>query len=86
MFANRRSTDDDGNILYQVVEEAIGNLLTQAGQMANVRIVFKSETGHQKGFGFHEFTDEGGEQNTSNSLCGTDFNGYSLRMDFVSRN
>ncbi|VDP50008.1 unnamed protein product [Heligmosomoides polygyrus] len=75
-----------GNIPYETTEGTIGNLLSQAGQVINVRIVSDRETGCPKCFAFCEFADEASSQNAVNMPIGADFNGRSLRFNSAGKN
>lgn len=62
-----------GNLAYSTTQEAVRELFTQAGDVADVALITDRETGRPKGFGFVEMATEEGAQEAIRR-----FNGFTL--------
>jgi RNA recognition motif-containing protein len=62
-----------GNLSYNVTEEQVRELFSQAGEVDSVALITDRETGRAKGFGFVEMNTEEGSQEAIRR-----FNGYTL--------
>src|SRR5215467_13955134 len=62
-----------GNLAYSTSQEAVRELFSQAGDVADVSLITDRETGRPKGFGFVEMATEEGAQEAIKR-----FNGYTL--------
>lgn len=62
-----------GNLSYNVTEEQVRELFSQAGEVDSVALITDRETGRAKGFGFVEMNTEEGSKEAIRR-----FNGYTL--------
>ena len=62
-----------GNLAYTTTQEAVRELFTQAGDVAEVALITDRDTGRPKGFGFVEMATEEGAQEAIRR-----FNGFTL--------
>lgn len=62
-----------GNLAYSTTQEAVRELFTQAGDVADVALITDRDTGRPKGFGFVEMATEEGAQEAIRR-----FNGFTL--------
>ncbi|KAL8794694.1 MAG: hypothetical protein Q9195_002769 [Heterodermia aff. obscurata] len=60
----------------------IVDILTSAGQVNSFRLVYDSDTGRSKGYGFAEFTDPDAAASAVRNLSGHEILGRELRVDF----
>uniref|UniRef100_A0A0N5A4W8 RRM domain-containing protein n=1 Tax=Parastrongyloides trichosuri TaxID=131310 RepID=A0A0N5A4W8_PARTI len=74
-----------GNIPYSASENDIGRYFSTVGNVINVRFVYDRETRRPKGFGFCDFSDQGGAQAAVQNLNGADFNGRALRVNYANK-
>uniref|UniRef100_A0AC34QN39 RRM domain-containing protein n=1 Tax=Panagrolaimus sp. JU765 TaxID=591449 RepID=A0AC34QN39_9BILA len=74
-----------GNLPYSTQSNELGQLMSSAGMVTNVRLVYDRQTNRPKGFGFCEFADQAGAQNAVNNLNGTEFNGRTLRVNWANK-
>uniref|UniRef100_A0A915E9E8 RRM domain-containing protein n=2 Tax=Ditylenchus dipsaci TaxID=166011 RepID=A0A915E9E8_9BILA len=70
-----------GNISYEISEEQLRSVFSQAGQVVHFRLVHDRETGRPKGFGFCEFADVQTAEAAQRNLNGFELNGRPLRVD-----
>jgi len=70
-----------GNISYDVREEQVKQILSQAGQVVHFRLVHDRDTGRPKGFGFCEFSDIQSVDLAIRNINGYELNGRALRVD-----
>ncbi|KAL9047014.1 MAG: hypothetical protein Q9214_000300 [Letrouitia sp. 1 TL-2023] len=71
-----------GNIPYNLTEEQIVEICSSVGQVLNFRLVYDSETGRPKGFGFAEFADTDAAASAVRNLNGYQIMGRELRVDY----
>ncbi|MCJ1233373.1 hypothetical protein MMC14_001329 [Varicellaria rhodocarpa] len=71
-----------GNIPYGLTEEEIIRICTSAGQVQSFRLVYDSDTGRPKGFGFAEFADTDAAASAVRNLNKYQIMGRELRVDF----
>lgn len=57
-----------GNMNYRVVEDDLGNLFAQFGNVLSVNIITDRETMRSKGFGFVEMEDQAGADEAVKNL------------------
>ena len=62
-----------GNLAYSTTQEAVRELFSQAGDVADVALITDRDTGRPKGFGFVEMATEEGAQEAIRR-----FNGFTL--------
>ncbi|MBI1282107.1 MAG: RNA-binding protein [Anaerolineaceae bacterium] len=62
-----------GNLAYSTSQEAVRELFSQAGDVADVALITDRDTGRPKGFGFVEMATEEGAQEAIRR-----FNGFTL--------
>ena len=67
-----------GNLLYEVTEDNLRDLFSQAGEVAAVQVIRFADTGRSKGFGFVEMIDEESAQKAVETLHDQDFMGRKL--------
>ncbi|CEG39197.1 cleavage stimulation factor 64-kda subunit [Plasmopara halstedii] len=72
-----------GNIPYDVTEEMLKEIFSEAGSVINFRLVTDRETGKPKGYGFCEYADGATALSAMRNLNGYDINGRNLRVDFA---
>ncbi|KAI4153964.1 MAG: hypothetical protein LQ340_001970 [Diploschistes diacapsis] len=71
-----------GNIPYGLTEEAITQICGAVGQVINFRLVYDSDTGRPKGFGFAEFSDADAAASAVRNLDKYQIQGRELRVDY----
>lgn len=71
-----------GNIPYNLAEEQILSIFSSVGQIQSFRMVFDSENGRPKGFGFLEFADTDAAASAVRNLNNYEIMGRELRVDF----
>lgn len=59
-----------GNLAYNVTEEELGNIFSEAGNVKSVLIITDRETGRSKGFGFVEMETDAEAQSAINMFHG----------------
>ncbi|KAI9835973.1 MAG: hypothetical protein M1837_003563 [Sclerophora amabilis] len=69
-----------GNIPYGLTEEQIIHILGQVGQVLNFRLIYDTETGRPKGFGFAEYADSDSAASAVRNLHGYETMGRELRV------
>lgn len=69
-----------GNLPFTTNEDDLRELFGQFGEVMNVALINDRETGRPRGFGFVEM-DENGAGQALETLDGTDFGGWSLRVN-----
>ncbi|CAH0479156.1 unnamed protein product [Peronospora belbahrii] len=72
-----------GNIPYDVTEEMLKEIFSEAGSVVNFRLVTDRETGKPKGYGFCEYADGATALSAMRNLNGYEINGRNLRVDFA---
>ncbi|OQR95313.1 hypothetical protein ACHHYP_00110 [Achlya hypogyna] len=72
-----------GNIPYDVTEEMLREIFSEAGPVVNFRLVTDRETGKPKGYGFCEYNDGATALSAMRNLNGHEINGRNLRVDFA---
>ena len=70
-----------GNLSYGVTENDLGNVFSQYGEIASVKIITEKGTGRSKGFGFVEMNDDGQANTAIESLNGFELGGRKLRVN-----
>ncbi|TQV99763.1 hypothetical protein V2A60_005204 [Cordyceps javanica] len=71
-----------GNIPYGLSEEQITDIFSDAGKVERFRLVYDSETGRPKGFGFAEYPDTDSASSAVRNLNDYEIMGRKLRVDF----
>lgn len=69
-----------GNLAYQVTEEELQNLFTQAGEVVSATIVTDRQTGRKRGFGFVEMKDQAAAEEAIKALNGYDLQGRQIAV------
>ncbi|KAI9754058.1 MAG: hypothetical protein M4579_004878 [Chaenotheca gracillima] len=69
-----------GNIPYGLSEEQIIQILGQVGQVLSFRLIYDTETGRPKGFGFAEYADSDSAASAVRNLHGHEVQGRELRV------
>ncbi|OQR95383.1 hypothetical protein THRCLA_07918 [Thraustotheca clavata] len=72
-----------GNIPYDVTEDMLREIFSEAGPVLNFRLVTDRETGKPKGYGFCEYGDGATALSAMRNLNGYEINGRNLRVDFA---
>ncbi|KAG7391104.1 Cleavage stimulation factor subunit 2 [Phytophthora pseudosyringae] len=72
-----------GNIPYDVTEDMLKEIFSEAGSVVNFRLVTDRETGKPKGYGFCEYADGATALSAMRNLNGYEINGRNLRVDFA---
>ncbi|NMB84355.1 RNA-binding protein [Candidatus Roizmanbacteria bacterium] len=67
-----------GNLLYEVTDEDLKDLFSQAGNVVSAAIIRFHDTGRSKGFGFVEMETEEGAQKAIETLNEKDFKGRKM--------
>ncbi len=67
-----------GNLLYELTDEDLKQLFSQAGDVASAQIIRYHDSGRSKGFGFVEMADEEGAQKAIDTFNGQDHQGRKL--------
>ncbi len=67
-----------GNLLYEVTEDQLRDLFSQAGEVTAVQVIRFADSGRSKGFGFVEMGDEESAQKAIEMFHDQDFNGRKL--------
>jgi len=70
-----------GNLSYRTVEDGLGDLFAQYGQVNSVKIIFDRETNRSKGFGFIEMEDDEAAEAAISELNNSEFEGRNLRVN-----
>ncbi|QPC74846.1 hypothetical protein HYE68_005598 [Fusarium pseudograminearum] len=71
-----------GNIPYGLTEEQITEIFSSAGKVERFRLVYDSETGRPKGFGFADYPDTDSASSAVRNLNDHEIMGRKLRVDF----
>ncbi|GAB0138020.1 hypothetical protein EsDP_00006267 [Epichloe bromicola] len=71
-----------GNIPYGLSEEQITEIFGRAGKVERFRLVYDSETGRPKGFGFADYPDTDSAASAVRNLNDFEVMGRKLRVDF----
>ncbi|KOS19243.1 Cleavage stimulation factor subunit 2 [Escovopsis weberi] len=71
-----------GNIPYGLTEEQITEIFSSAGKVERFRLVYDSETGRPKGFGFADYPDTDSASSAVRNLNEYEIMGRKLRVDF----
>ncbi|KAL7909338.1 hinge domain of cleavage stimulation factor subunit 2 domain-containing protein [Trichoderma velutinum] len=71
-----------GNIPYGLSEEQITDIFSSAGKVERFRLVYDSETGRPKGFGFADYPDTDSASSAVRNLNEYEIMGRKLRVDF----
>ncbi|GAO19857.1 hypothetical protein UVI_02048970 [Ustilaginoidea virens] len=71
-----------GNIPYGLSEEQITEIFSRAGKVERFRLVYDSETGRPKGFGFADYPDTDSASSAVRNLNDFEVMGRKLRVDF----
>ncbi|PWI74274.1 RNA recognition motif containing protein [Purpureocillium lilacinum] len=71
-----------GNIPYGLSEEQITDIFSSAGKVERFRLVYDSETGRPKGFGFADYPDTDSAASAVRNLNDYEIMGRKLRVDF----
>jgi cleavage stimulation factor subunit 2 len=71
-----------GNIPYGLSEEQITDIFSSAGKVERFRLVYDSETGKPKGFGFADYPDTDSASSAVRNLNDYEIMGRKLRVDF----
>ncbi|PHH67167.1 hypothetical protein CDD81_2936 [Ophiocordyceps australis] len=71
-----------GNIPYGLSEEQITDIFSSAGKVERFRLVYDSETGRPKGFGFADYPDTDSASSAVRNLNDFEIMGRKLRVDF----
>jgi cleavage stimulation factor subunit 2 len=71
-----------GNIPYGLSEEQITDIFSSAGKVEKFRLVYDSETGRPKGFGFADYPDTDSAASAVRNLNDYEIMGRKLRVDF----
>ena len=69
------------NIPYDVSEEQLANVFSEAGPVQSVDIKFDNATGRSKGYGFVQFADENAALSAVRNLKDVQVNGRNLRVE-----
>nr|CCA24085.1 conserved hypothetical protein [Albugo laibachii Nc14] len=72
-----------GNIPYDVTEEMLREIFSEAGAVMNFRLVTDRDSGKPKGYGFCEYADGATALSAMRNLNGYEINGRNLRVDFA---
>ncbi|RLN62710.1 hypothetical protein BBP00_00004600 [Phytophthora kernoviae] len=88
MYKSRASSAKErsvfvGNIPYDVTEDMLKEIFSEAGSVMNFRLVTDRETGKPKGYGFCEYADGATALSAMRNLNGYEINGRNLRVDFA---
>lgn len=67
-----------GNLLYEVSDDQLKNLFSQAGNVVSASVIRFRDTGRSKGFGFVEMATEEEAQKAIDTLNGQDNQGRKL--------
>lgn len=70
-----------GNISYDTTEEKLKEVFSQVGNVVSFRLLYDSNTGRAKGYGFCEYEDKETAMSARRNLNGTIVNGRPLRVD-----
>ncbi|XP_057368181.1 cleavage stimulation factor subunit 2-like isoform X1 [Daphnia carinata] len=70
-----------GNIPYDVTEEKLKDIFSEAGPVVSFKIVYDRETGKPKGYGFCEYRDQETALCAMRNLNGYEIAGRTLRVD-----
>ncbi|KYK56865.1 RNA recognition motif containing protein [Drechmeria coniospora] len=71
-----------GNIPYGLSEEQITDIFSSAGKVERFRLVYDSESGRPKGFGFADYPDTDSAASAVRNLNDYEIMGRKLRVDF----
>ncbi len=67
-----------GNLTYEVTDEELKEVFTQAGNVVSAAIIKFRDSGRSKGFGFVEMEDEAGAQKAIDTFNGQDYKGRKM--------
>ncbi len=67
-----------GNLLYEVTDDELNQLFSQAGVVASAQVIRYQDTGRSKGFGFVEMSTEEEAQKAIDMFNGQDHKGRKL--------
>jgi RNA recognition motif-containing protein len=70
-----------GNLSYNTTEDSLRNLFSNFGSVASAKIVYDSETGNSKGFGFIEMSTDEEANAAITGTNGREFEGRQLRVN-----
>lgn len=70
-----------GNISYQVSEDDLRGLFTQAGEVVSVKLITDPQTGRGRGFGFVEMATEEDAKKAISMFNGKEFEGRALTVN-----
>jgi len=69
-----------GNLPYQMTEDELAQVFTQAGEVADVAIIVDRETGRSKGFGFVEMAEDVAAAAALQQFNGAQVGGRTLKV------
>lgn len=72
-----------GNISYDTTEEELREVFSQVGTVVSFRLLYDSNTGRPKGYGFCEYEDKETAMSARRNLNDTMVNGRPLRVDLT---
>ena len=70
-----------GNLPYEMTEEQLKELFTEAGQVASAKIITDRQTGQPRGFGFVEMETKADGQKAISMLNGKNIEGRALAVN-----
>ena len=70
-----------GNISWNASEDQVRDLLSQAGDLRDFRMICDRETGRPRGFGFAEFGDPASAKQAIQQLNGYEVDGRPLKVN-----
>ena len=70
-----------GNLSFQTTDADLNNMFTEIGQVESVQIVTDRDTGHSKGFGFVEMSDDAAAAKAIERFNGKEVNGRALTVN-----
>ena len=70
-----------GNISWNTSEDQLRDLLSQAGDLRDFRMITDRETGRPRGFGFAEFGDPASAKRAIQQLDGYELDGRQLKVN-----
>ncbi|RHZ69545.1 hypothetical protein Glove_283g86 [Diversispora epigaea] len=73
-----------GNLSYDIDEDRLAQELDEAGEIADVRIIYDKDTGRSKGFGYVEFSNSESAQKAL-SFSGKDVDGRTIKVDLADQ-
>ncbi len=72
-----------GNLPYNVTEDQLRELFSQAGQIKDVALITDRQTGRSKGFGFVEFNTQAEAEKAIEMFNNQDFEGRPLTVNMA---